>query len=138
MTAPDERGTVIRDSFSVPAPPELVFHVLTDPDRISRWLPSSLSAEVLARDIVRISAASGAADFQRSAVPAELRLGWTRLDGAPMDADVRVEDSGGGGCTVDVTVRMAGEPVLEPQVRQLLRNGAERVCSDVEDNLTAG
>jgi hypothetical protein len=87
---------------------------------------------------VRISSATGTANFQRSAVPGELRLGWTRLDGGPLDGDVRVEDSGGGGSTVDVTVRMAGQPVRDAQIRQLLRDGAERVCSDVEDNLTAG
>jgi uncharacterized protein YndB with AHSA1/START domain len=138
MSQTHERWSVISDSFAVPAPPEVVFHVLTDPDRVMRWLPDNLTAEVAGPDLVRVISGSATGNVRRSVVPEELRLKWSAVDYAPHEGEVRVEDSGGGGSTVEVTVRLDAGTAPEARVRQMLARGAEKLRSDVAENLTAG
>jgi uncharacterized protein YndB with AHSA1/START domain len=128
----------ISDRYDFNAPAEIVFGVLTDPDRVTRWLPTGMRAESVRADRVRVAAGSRMHEYAVDVVPDELELQWRSLDISGLHGSARVEDASAGGSVVHAEVNVPGAIVDERRLRELLGETMRHLRRDVSDNFTAG
>jgi uncharacterized protein YndB with AHSA1/START domain len=126
----------ISGSFEFTAPAEVVFGVLTDPDRTSRWLPSGMTAESTDAGRVRVRSADHVYEYEVELVPDDLRLSWTALDDSGLAGAARVADGPAGGSVVHAEV--SGREPDDEQIRDLLAETMRHLQRDVSDNFNAG
>jgi uncharacterized protein YndB with AHSA1/START domain len=126
----------ISESFEFTAPAEVVFGVLTDPDRTSRWLPRGMTAEAADRGRVRVRSGDQVYEYEVKLVPDDLSLSWTALDDSGLAGAARVEDGPAGGSVVHAEV--SGRDPGEGQLRELLAETMQHLQRDVSDNFNAG
>ena len=126
----------ISGSFEFTAPAEVVFGVLTDPDRTSRWLPGGMTAESADRGRVRVRSGDRVYEYEVKLVPDDLRLSWTALDDSGLAGTARVEDGPAGGSVVHAEV--SGRDPDDEQIRDLLAETMQHLQRDVSDNFNAG
>ncbi|MEV4639679.1 SRPBCC domain-containing protein [Actinoplanes sp. NPDC049548] len=107
----------VTGSYEFTAPAEVVFGVLTDPDRAYRWLP--------------VSAHTDRAD------DGGLRMQWRAEDGSGLDGSAEVADLPAGGSVVRAEVTLPGDHD-EEQARTLLAEAMRDLQRDVSDNFNAG
>jgi uncharacterized protein YndB with AHSA1/START domain len=108
----------ISGSFEFTAPAEVVFGVLTDPDRTSRWLPSGMTAESADPARVRVRSGDQVYEYEVKLVPDDLSLSWTARDDSGLAGTARVEDAPAGGSVVHAEV--SGRDPDDEQIRDLL------------------
>ena len=134
MAQPDQDSVRITESFGFDAPAEVVFGVLTDPDRTSRWLPRGMTAEPADAGVgVRVGEHTHKYDVE--VTPERLRLGWQSVEG-PFHGGAEVRDAPAGGS--EVVVELDVPAADADRARDLLTETAGHLRRDVDDNFTAG
>ena len=126
----------ISGSFEFTAPAEVVFGVLTDPDRMSRWLPGGMTAESADPARVRVRSGDQVYEYEVKFVPDDLSLTWTALDDSGLAGTVRVEDGPAGGSVVHAEV--SGRDPGDERIHDLLAETMQHLRRDVRDNFNAG
>src|SRR4051794_32434082 len=101
--------TTIGGRYDFDAPAEVVFGVLTDPDRTTRWLPLGMRAESRGTDGVRVRAGSQTYDYEVELVPDRLEVRWRSRDVADLHGTAQVRDAPAGGSVVDAEVAVPGD-----------------------------
>jgi uncharacterized protein YndB with AHSA1/START domain len=138
MSVPDQDVARISGSYPFTAPAEVVFGVLTDPDRTSRWLPRGMNAESAGSGRVRVRAAGRVHEYGVRTDADELRVQWHALDESGLRATARVEDASAGGSVVHAEVAVPGRAPDDEQVQSLLAETMRHLQRDVSDNFNAG
>jgi uncharacterized protein YndB with AHSA1/START domain len=140
MSASAEKSNVnlFSGSYEFTAPAEVVFGVLTDPDRMSRWLPRGLHTESSASDRVRVRSGSRVYEYDVEVVPDELTVRWRSRDVAGAQASAQVRDAPAGGSVVDAELTVPSADSDGQRVRDLLAETMYHLQRDVSDNFNAG
>ncbi|MGK5682167.1 SRPBCC family protein [Actinoplanes sp. URMC 104] len=128
----------ISDRSEFNAPAEVVFGVLTDPDRITRWLPRGMRTESVKDQRVRVEAGSRLHEFTVDTDAEELRVRWRSLDVSGLQAVARVQDAPAGGSVLEAEVEAPDGLVDESRLRDLLAETMTHLGRDVSDNFNAG
>jgi uncharacterized protein YndB with AHSA1/START domain len=128
----------IQGTYQFTAPAEVVFGVLTDPHRTSRWLPRGMNAESAETDRARVRSGSDVHDFEVQISTEPMRMRWHAVDGSGLDGSVLVEDAPAGGSTVRAEIAVPGRDQEESRARRLLDESMEHLQRDVSDNFNAG
>ncbi len=126
----------ISDRYDFNAPAEVVFGVLTDPDRVTRWLPTGMRAESVQADRVRVAVGSRLHEYAVDVVPDELELQWRSLDDSGLQGTARVEDAPAGGSVVHAEVDVPDATADDRRLRELLAETMRHLQRDVSDNFT--
>ena len=138
MSVPDETVTRISGSYDFTAPAEVVFGVLTDPDRTSRWLPRGMNTESADTGRVRVRVGAQVHEYGVQVVPDEFLVRFASLDDSGLNGTARVEDGPAGGSVVHAEVAVPGRAAGDEQVRNLMSETMEHLARDVSDNFNAG
>jgi uncharacterized protein YndB with AHSA1/START domain len=132
------------------APPEVVFNVVTDPDRMPRWLPGQLRMADTGQGCLRVAwsdppGAAGPApdgpEYRLVVLPERLRVEWRPSGPDGWAGYLQVRQSPAGGATAEVCVEpngRAGDGVAGGRVPGILDGSLASLRSEVADNLTAG
>jgi uncharacterized protein YndB with AHSA1/START domain len=128
----------ISESYDFNAPAEVVFGVLTDPNRVTRWLPTGMRAESVEADHVQVAVGSQLHQYAVDVVPDELKLQWRSLDASGPQGTARVEDAPAGGSVVHAEVDFPDATVDDRRLGELLAETMRHLQRDVSDNFTAG
>ena len=120
------------------APAEVVFGVLTDPDRTTRWLPLGMSTVSAAVDHVQVRADGQTFRYDVSSVPEQLRVEWCSRESGGLRGAAWVRDAPAGGCVVHAEVAFAGGAADGERVAELLSEAMRHLQRDVSDNFNAG
>jgi uncharacterized protein YndB with AHSA1/START domain len=129
---------VIAGQHEFTAPAEVVFGVLTDPDRTTRWLPLGMSTESASVDHVRVRADEQTYEYDVSLVPEQLRVEWRSRDSSGLQGAAWVRDAPAGGCVVHAQVVVPGEGARRERTEDLLAEAMRHLQRDVSDNFNAG
>ena len=127
----------IEETFDFTAPAEVVFGVLTDPDRTLRWLPPGVAAELAGRERLRVKTDAGVREFALEMVDERMELRWRPLDGSEPGGVLRVVDAPAGGSVIHAQVEVLAGPAEQPY-RDVLAEAMRHLQSDVSDNFNAG
>ena len=141
MSAPGESCTgdgTVSGSYEFTAPAEVVYGVLTDPDRTSRWLPEGMNAESAGAEKVRVRAGAQVHEYEVQLDPDRLQLRWRALDDSGLQGTARVEDAPAGGSVVHAEVAVPGAEGDGQRVRDVLAEAMRHLQRDVNDNFNAG
>jgi uncharacterized protein YndB with AHSA1/START domain len=125
-----------RHDFNAPA--EVVFGVLTDPDRTTRWLPVGMQAESRGTDAVRVRAGAHTHEYDVEVVPDRLEVRWHSVDMADLRGSVQVRDAPAGGSVVDAEVAVPDGAADPARAQELLAEAMRHLQRDVDDNFNAG
>ena len=139
MSASDGRGTTtigMRHDFN--APPEVVFGVLTDPDRTTRWLPVGMRAESRGTDHVLVRVGPRTHEYDVEIVSDRMEMRWRSLDVSDLHGSVQVRDAPAGGSVVHAEVVLADGDGARGRAEQLLAEALGHLQRDVADNFNAG
>ncbi|MEV4708892.1 SRPBCC family protein [Actinoplanes sp. NPDC049316] len=117
--------TRITGSFPFTAPAEVVFDVLTDPDRTYRWLPEGMTTEPRSHG------------YAVSKDPAHLSIQWARPDGTGLTATATVRDAPAGGSILDAELELP-DTLTTADANSILADTMTRLQRDVSDNFNAG
>jgi uncharacterized protein YndB with AHSA1/START domain len=128
----------ISDRYEFDAPAEVVFGVLTDPHRVTRWLPLGMRAEQINGDRVRVEVGARSYDCAVEVVPERMRLGWRSLDVSGLHGGAQVQDAPAGGSVVLADVHAPGAVADEARLRDVLAETMRHLRRDVSDNFNAG
>ncbi len=131
-------SVVVSDSYEFTAPAEVVFGVLTDPDRTSRWLPRGVNAESAETGRVRLRVGAEVREYGAEIVADRLQLRWRALDTEDLNGSVRVDDAPAGGSVVHAEVSVPDGVADDGRVRELLAETMAHLQRDVSDNFNAG
>lgn len=125
-------------------PPEVVYDAVTDPRRLSRWLPASMRADRQAGAAspaqgggVRVAVeGTGAGDgvYQVDVDPATMTVRWRPTDGAGQPGELRVVGGSAGGSRATVSLPATDDD----QLRELARTALAALRAEVADQFTAG
>jgi hypothetical protein len=128
----------VSDRYAFDAPAEVVFGVLTDPDRVTRWLPLGMRAERVDADRVRVEVGGRSYECQVDLVPEQMRLGWRSMDVAGLRGGAQVQDAPAGGSFVLVEMNAPVAVADEGHLRDVLAETMRHLRRDVSDNVNAG
>ena len=131
-------STSVTGSYRFTAPAEVVFGVLTDPDRTSRWLPRGMNTEPAGADLVRVRLGSRVHEYGVQIVAEQLQVRWRSQDGEGLSGTARVQDEPAGGSVVHAEVVLPGAAADDEQARRLLAETMDHLQRDVSDNFNAG
>lgn len=122
--------TSVTGSYEFTGPAEVVFGVLTDPDRAARWLPG-------AESVTTRSVTAGGREFAVETAADGLRVTWHAVGDGGAHGSARVEDGPAGGSVLhaEVTVPAGAD---EQQISGLLDQTMRNLRADVSDNFNAG
>jgi uncharacterized protein YndB with AHSA1/START domain len=134
----DDAAAVISGQHEFNAPAEVVFGVLTDPDRTTRWLPRGMSTVSAGVDHVRVLADGRTYEYDVSSMPEQLRVEWRSRDSAGLRGAAWVRDAPAGGCVVHAEVAVPGRGAEGEKAQKLLAEGMQHLQRDVSDNFNAG
>ena len=135
----DADGAVrVSGSYDFTAPAEVVFGVLTDPDRTSRWLPRGMNTASATGDQVRIRVGEQVHGYGVKVVTDHLELQWHSLDDSGPHGTAHVTDAPAGGSVVHAEVVVPARLADERRVRDLLAETMAHLQRDVSDNFNAG
>lgn len=132
-----DEATTISGSYEFTAPAEVVFGVLTDPDRAYRWLPQGVNTESATTEAVKLRVGERVQEYAVQIVAERLELQWRSVDGPGLRGTARVEDGDAGGSVVHAEVALPGS-ASEDQARDLLGETMRHLQRDVSDNFNAG
>lgn len=129
-----------RAATDIDAPPEIVFNVVTDPDRLARWLPTQLRVADTGRECLRVSW-DGAADereYRLVVLPERRRVEWRPSGPHGWAGFLQVHDNPAGGATAEACVEPAGRAGGADQAPGALETAMTNLRREVADSLTAG
>jgi uncharacterized protein YndB with AHSA1/START domain len=132
-----DRVTGIAETHHFTAPAEVLFGVLTDPNRVSRWLPRGLRAEVGAGGI-RVRSGEQVYEFGFHIITDDLRVNWRALDESGVAGSVWVEDAPAGGSVLRAKITLGDADGQESRARTFLQESMGHLQRDVSDNFNAG
>ncbi|MDR7276454.1 SRPBCC family protein [Catenuloplanes atrovinosus] len=135
MATSGDETTAVRGTFGFNAPAEVVFGVLTDPDRATRWLPVGVTAEPAPGGRLLVRGGGHRAEYDVDIDPDRLEVRWRPATGTGPHGSARVGDAPAGGSEVSAEVRA---PLDEDRLRRLLGETVTHLRRDVEDNFNAG
>jgi uncharacterized protein YndB with AHSA1/START domain len=124
----------IAESFEFGAPAEVVFGVLTDPDRTTRWLPVGVTAESAGGGRLLVRAGERTTAYEVEVVPGDMRLSWRSSSDDGLHGTAEVRDAPAGGSVVHAEVAVPDED----RGRELLTETMAHLRRDVSDNFNAG
>lgn len=127
----------IAESFGFNAPAEVVFGVLTDPDRTSRWLPEGMNTESRDLDKVLVRSGAGTHAYEVETDPEQLRLAWRSVEDAELHGTAEVRDAAAGGTELRAEIALPAS-ADESRARELLAETMRHLQRDVSDNFNAG
>jgi uncharacterized protein YndB with AHSA1/START domain len=130
--------TRISGSYPFTAPAEVVFGVLTDPDRVSRWLPLGMNTESAGPEQVRVRVGSQVQEYRVQVVPERLQVRWRSQTIAGLSGTARVQDGPAGGSVVHAEVVLPDRTADDQRARSLLAETMRHLQRDVSDNFNAG
>ena len=130
--------TRISGSFPFTAPAEVVFGVLTDPDRTHRWLPDGVHVETAGTNRLKVTIGSEMHEYAVSTAPADLRIQWRAPDDTGVTATAELKDAPAGGSILEAQVELPAQAADEQHVRDLLATTMNRLQLEVSDNFNAG
>jgi uncharacterized protein YndB with AHSA1/START domain len=136
--AEGDTTAVISKRAEFNAPAEVVFDVLTDPDRTTRWLPRGMSADSTGVDHVRVRAGSRVHEYDVSSAPDRLRVEWRSRESTGLRGAAWVQDAPAGGCVVHAEVTLPGGSASNERAEELLAESMGHLRRDVSDNFNAG
>ncbi len=116
--------TTISTEYGFNAPAEVVFGVLTDPDRTARWLPSLVHAD--------------AADYTVDVVTDKLQVRWQPSGFPGLQGTAEVRDAPAGGSVLRAEVEVPVGAGDQEQAENLLAEAMKLLQRDVSDNFNAG
>jgi uncharacterized protein YndB with AHSA1/START domain len=128
----------VSGSYDFTAPAEVVFGVLTDPDRTTRWLPRGLTAESAGPDQARIRSGTQVHTYGVKVVTDHRELQWHSQDVPGLHGTAQVDDGPAGGSVVRAEVVVPAGLAGEGQARDLLAETMVHLQRDVSDNFNAG
>jgi uncharacterized protein YndB with AHSA1/START domain len=128
--------TRVSGAYTFTGPAEVVFDVLTDPDRAARWLPPDVHPESVTVQQVTVREGTQRQRYGVEIVPDDLRVSWHPLDGTGPRGGARVEDGPSGGSVLHAEVTAPGAD--EQTVQHLLDEAMRNLQRDVSDNFNAG
>jgi uncharacterized protein YndB with AHSA1/START domain len=134
MSAPEK----VAGSYPFTAPAEVVFSVLTDPDRTYRWLPRGVTVDSAESGQVWLRVGAQVHQYGVQVVPDRLELRWHSMDDDGLRGTARVQDAPAGGSVVHAEVAVPGDGPDDQQVRSLLAETMQHLQRDVSDNFNAG
>ena len=134
MSSGEQQMTHVSGSYEFTGPAEVVFDVLTDPDRAVRWLPGALDAESVTTESVK----AGAQEYRVEAVADGLRVDWRSVTESGAHGSARVEDAPAGGSILHAEVTAPASAGDEQAVTAVLDEAMRNLQSDVSDNFNAG
>ncbi|GAB7045984.1 SRPBCC family protein [Catenuloplanes indicus] len=127
--------TLVQETYGFNAPAEVVFGVLTDPDRMTRWLPVGVTAEPVPGGRVRVRSGQDETEYDVEIDPERMEMRCRTADDTGPHASARVGDAPAGGSELRAEVTA---PVSEQRLRTLLEETMTHLRRDVSDNFTAG
>lgn len=130
--------TTVSGSYDFTGPAEVVFDVLTDPDRVPRWLPRSVQAESVTTESVKVRTGDSADEYQVQIVTDRLEVSWHSPGDGGAHGTARVEDGPAGGSIVHAEVTVAAGAGDEETVTRLLGEAMRNLQRDADDNFNAG
>lgn len=128
----------IRNTFGLTAPAEVVFDVMTNPDRSMRWLPFDATAEQVGAGEWRLVAGDGSEQYHVSTSTSDLTVEWRAVDAPETSGSARVRDGASGGSEVDIVVRVPELRVDPARMTAVTAELVRRLQLDVSDNFNAG
>ena len=131
-------SVVVSDSYEFTAPAEVVFGVLTDPDRAYRWLPHGVGAESAETGRLRLRVGPDIREYGAEITAEKLQLSWRALDADDVTGTVRVADGPAGGSILHAEVSVPDGLADDTRVRELLAETMAHLQRDVSDNFNAG
>jgi uncharacterized protein YndB with AHSA1/START domain len=134
----NEPPAVIAGQHGFNAPAEVVFGVLTDPDRTPRWLPLGMSTESAGVDHARVRADGQIYEYDVTSVPDQLRVEWRSRAPAGLHGAAWVRDAPAGGCVVHAEVLVRGGAAERQRAAELVAEAMVHLQRDVSDNFSAG
>jgi uncharacterized protein YndB with AHSA1/START domain len=132
------------------APPEVVFNVVTDPDRLPRWLPEQLRVADTGQRCLRVAwndppvrdgPPPDGSEYRLVVLPEHLRVEWRPSGPDGWAGFLQVRQSAAGGSSAEVCIELCGQAVDDPvsgQVPRILDGSLANLRTEVADNLTAG
>jgi uncharacterized protein YndB with AHSA1/START domain len=133
-----DAAAVINGQHEFNAPAEVVFGVLTDPDRMTRWLPLGMSTVSAGIDHVQVRVDGQTYEYDVSSIPEQLRVEWRSRDSAGLRGAAWVRDAPAGGCVVHAEVAVPGGGAEGEKAQKLVAEGMQHLQRDVSDNFNAG
>ncbi len=92
-------------TYSLSAPPEVVFNSLTDPDRAARWLPAGATVETRDGERVVVRAGERRLELQVSIDMQRMRMTGHLASRSEVHGEVQVTQAPAGGCSlIETTV----------------------------------
>ncbi|MBX6354969.1 MAG: SRPBCC domain-containing protein [Micromonosporaceae bacterium] len=136
------------ENFS--APPEVVFNVVTDPERLARWLPEQLRVADTGQRCLRVAwndppvrdgPSAESPEYRLVVLPEHLRVEWRPSGPDGWAGFLQVRQVATGGAQAEVCVQPCGEAAddrVSERIRRLLEETLANLRTEVADNLTAG
>lgn len=137
-TASEQPAVHLSESYDFDAPAEVVYGVLTDPDRTSRWLPRGMNTTAAGAGEIQVEVGEQLHTYAVSTAPDRLELSWRAAEGDGPHGSARVSDAPAGGSVVHADLVVPAGLADEKQVRDLLTETARHLGRDVGDNFNAG
>ena len=134
----DNDDVRISGSYGFTAPAEVVFGVLTDPDRTTRWLPRGMTAESAGADGARIRVGEQVHAYGIKVVTDHRELQWHAEDTPGLHGSAQVDDGPAGGSVVRAEIVVPAGVADESRARDLLDETMGHLQRDVSDNFNAG
>lgn len=144
------REVTYRAEQDFSAPPEVVFNVVTDPDRLPRWLPEQLRVADTGQRCLRVAwndppvrdgPPPDGPEYRLVVLPERLRVEWRPSGPDGWAGFLQVRQSAAGGSSAEVCVELCGQAVDDPvsgRVPRILDDSLANLRTEVADNLTAG
>jgi uncharacterized protein YndB with AHSA1/START domain len=135
------------ESRGMPADAEIVFDVISDVDRMERWLPTAIDVESAGPDKVHVTGGEGGVHYDAEglfrAQKDQLRIEWGS-EGPDYAGWAQVYHSGAGASEVNLHLSFLGhQPQAHPgaaaeQIHQGMRDALARLEDEVRTRVTDG
>ena len=96
METTDDVGTKISGSYPLTGPAEVVFSVLTDPDRVARWLSGVVRVESVSTGRIELRTGDRVDGYRVETSAADLRVRWRSENGTGGYGTAQVKVAPGG------------------------------------------
>ena len=138
METTDDVGTKISGSYPLTGPAEVVFSVLTDPDRVARWLSGVVRVESVSTGRIELRTGDRVDGYRVETSPEDLRVRWRSENGHGGYGTAQVKDAPAGGSVLSVEATLPDSAGDRETVDGLLDEAARGLQSEVSDNFNAG
>ncbi|GIF16368.1 SRPBCC family protein [Actinoplanes teichomyceticus] len=130
--------TGVSGSYGFTGPAEVVFGVLTDPERAPRWLSGAVRVDSAGTEAVKIRTGERVHDYQVEISTEDLQVDWRGSDQRGVYGFARVEDAPAGGSVVHAEITVPASAGDRSAVKGLLDEAMRGLQAEVSDNFNAG